>query len=109
MRITDNPADQKIQTPFVVYSDIEMSNDDNKTSDGWQIRGRIHVYSEYQGSLEMAGIMDRVYVLLHHQCLSPAGSINWLVFCDLVTTFTEPDGVTRHGVIRYTARMQEDI
>jgi hypothetical protein len=103
--ISDLPAAQCHGFPLLTLGDISLAIDDTKTSFGWVISGRLHCWSEYQGSKEWAQIIDRCFVLLHRECLSVSEYDNWLVFCDSVDNVLEPDGVTRHGILSYTARI----
>ena len=62
-----------------------------------------HVWSQYRGAKETKNIMDRLHDLLHDYSLSVTGAnlINLRYeFSDLVR---DPDGITRHGVMRFRA------
>ena len=62
-----------------------------------------HVWSQYRGAKETKNIMDRLHDLLHDYSLSVTGAnlINLrFEFSDLVR---DPDGITRHGVMRFRA------
>ena len=93
--------------PYVTIGDINAMVDDTKGSNGETCTGFVHCFSAYQGSKEWQGIISRVKALLHHTCLTLSTGDNWLTYVDLVTNFTEPDGHTRHGVLRYQTRITE--
>ncbi len=94
--------------PYITTGDIQADVDDDKTADGLVFNGFVHCFSRYQGSKEWLQVLDRVRVLLHHQCLAVTGGSNWLIITNLLTNFTEPDGFTRHGVLRYSASVSEE-
>lgn len=94
--------------PYITIGDLTADVDDNKTSTGVLMRGFVHCFSRYQGSKECLQILDQIRILLHRKCLAVPGNENWLIFVDLLTNFTEPDGKTRHGVLRYQAFIKEE-
>ena len=61
------------------------------------------IWSRYRGSKEAKEIMDRIHTLLHDSSLTVSGTnlINLrFEFSDLVR---DPDGITRHGIMRFRA------
>ena len=76
-----------------------------KGENGSEVTIMIHVWSRYTGSSEVKNIMDRVHTLLHDSSLSVTGFnlVNMrFEFSDIIR---DPDGVTRHGVMRLRAVM----
>ena len=63
----------------------------------------IHIWSRYKGSKETKLIMDKVHDLLHDINLNVTG-VNLInlrfEFSDIMR---DPDGITRHGVMRFRA------
>lgn len=86
--------------PFVSFGqdDIAMAMDTDD-SNGVELRTRIHIWSRYQGTLELRAIATDIYDLLHKQHLDATGFIT----CDAQETVTvlDPDGKTRHAIATY--------
>ena len=87
--------------PFVSIGEETVVEYGEKSSDGGAHTINIHVWSQYKGSKECKQIMDRIHDLLHDSSLSVSGFnlINSrFEFSDILR---DPDGVTRHGVMRF--------
>ena len=91
--------------PYVTMGEDASNDYGTKDLDGSTVSLNIHVWSQYRGSKEVKTIMDRIHTLLHDSSLSVSG-------CNLVNTRLEfmdilrdPDGITRHGVMRFRAVM----
>jgi|TARA_R100000149_G_scaffold29743_1_gene11423 hypothetical protein len=90
-------------TPFVTIGEDTASEYDTKDLDGAETTINIDVWSEYKGSKECKQIMDRIHDLLHDSNISVTGFnlVNLrFEFSDIIR---DPDGVTRHGVMRFRA------
>jgi hypothetical protein len=90
-------------TPFVTIGEDTASEYDTKDLDGTETTINIDVWSEYKGSKECKQIMDRIHDLLHDSNISVTGFnlVNLrFEFSDIIR---DPDGVTRHGVMRFRA------
>jgi len=89
--------------PYVVLG--EDSSNDNSTKDvnGTSSTLTIHVWSEYKGSKETKQIMDRVHDLLHDSNLSISGFNLVNLRYEFSDIMRDPDGITRHGVMRFRA------
>jgi hypothetical protein len=91
--------------PYVQLGEDTATDYSTKDSIGSEVSVNIDVWSRYRGSLEVKNIMDRVHTLLHDSSLSVTGSnfINMrFEFSDIIR---DPDGITRHGVMRFRAIM----
>jgi len=89
--------------PYVVLGESTAIEYDTKDVDGSENTMTFHVWSQYRGAKETKNIMDRLHDLLHDYSLSVTGAnlINLrFEFSDLVR---DPDGITRHGVMRFRA------
>ena len=89
--------------PFVAIGEDTVTDFGTKTEDGGQFTINIHVWSQYTGSKETKNIMDRIHDLLHDSNLSVTGFnlVNLRIeFSDILR---DPDGITRHGVMRFRA------
>ena len=91
--------------PYVQLGEDVAIDYSTKDQTGSEVSVNVDVWSRYRGSLEAKNIMDRVHTLLHDSSLSVAGSnfINMrFEFSDIIR---DPDGITRHGVMRFRAIM----
>jgi hypothetical protein len=89
--------------PYVAMGESTSIDFGTKDVDGSENTITIHVWSQYKGSKETKNIMDRLHDLLHNYSLSVSGAnlINLrFEFADLIR---DPDGITRHGIIRFRA------
>ena len=93
--------------PYVVIGDIAEAADESHTRGGRELTATIHIWSRYAGMKEVRDIAGSVIGALHHK---PLALTNWrhvqtvLEFFDVLR---EPDGVTRHGVLRFRIWVQE--
>ena len=89
--------------PYITIGEDNISEFGTKDLDGTTSTMTIHIWSEYKGSKETKQIMDRIHDLLHDSSLSVSGFnlINMrFEFSDIMR---DPDGITRHGVMRVRA------
>ena len=89
--------------PFIQIGEDTALDYGTKTDDGGQYTINIHVWSQYTGSKECKNLMDRIHDLLHDSTLSVTGFnlVNFrFEFSDILR---DPDGITRHGVMRFRA------
>lgn len=85
----------------------EATSTDYSTSDlsGSQTTMTIHIWSQYKGAKEAKNIMDRVHTLLHDTTLTVTGFNLINLRFEFIDTLQDPDGITRHGVMRFRAVM----
>ena len=91
--------------PYVQLGEDTAIDYSTKDQTGSEVTVNVDVWSRYRGSLEAKNIMDRIHTLLHDSSLSVTGSnfINMrFEFSDIIR---DPDGITRHGVMRFRAIM----
>ena len=91
--------------PYVQLGEDTAIDYSTKDQTGSEVTVNVDVWSRYRGSLQAKNIMDRVHTLLHDSSLSVTGSnfINMrFEFSDIIR---DPDGITRHGVMRFRAIM----
>ena len=89
--------------PFVTIGEETTSDFSTKTDAGGQVTINIHIWSDYKGSKECKQIMDKIHDLLHDSSLSVSGYN--LINCrfEFSDILKDPDGITRHGVMRFRA------
>lgn len=74
---------------------------------GKEITATIHTWSRANGRKEVKTIQAMIKGLLHRKNMSFTGSTLVLLSYDSELTTLDPDGVTYHGVQRFTAITQE--
>ncbi len=89
--------------PVVQIGDDNVVDFSTKDLAGSDTTLVIHVWSRQFGSAETKNIMDRIHSLLHDSSLTVTG-FN-LVNCrfEFSDVMRDPDGITRHGVMRFRA------
>lgn len=100
------PADS---FPYVVIGFDDAAPFDTDSWTGSRIEAELHIWSTYDGKLEVKQIMAAIYALLHRQTLSIEGAA--VVDC-LHTFSTIPDvGADKHvhGISRYRLTITEAI
>lgn len=95
-RITD-PADSDF--PFVEIGELQSIQDDVSCHDGTQDIFDIHVWSRYRGQREVKEIMGGIHAALHDTTLTVSGLASCFALAEGQRVLTDPDGLTRHGVV----------
>tara|TARA_Y100001970_G_C14226585_1_gene856057 strand:- start:1243 stop:1650 length:408 start_codon:yes stop_codon:yes gene_type:complete len=89
--------------PFVTIGEETAIDYSTKDVDGGELTVNIHVWSQYKGSKETKTIMDRIHDLLHDYNLSVTGYNLVNSRFEYSDIMRDPDGITRHGVMRFRA------
>ena len=89
--------------PFIVIGEDTTTEYGTADVDGGSTTVTIHVWSQYKGSKEAKNIIDRVHPLLHDSSLSQTGFNLVNMRYEFSDVLRDPDGVTRHGIIRFRA------
>tara|TARA_R100001440_G_scaffold72257_1_gene95904 strand:+ start:21448 stop:21852 length:405 start_codon:yes stop_codon:yes gene_type:complete len=89
--------------PFVSIGEETAVDYSTKDLDGGEFTINIHVWSQYKGAKQTKEIMDRVHDLLHDSSLSVSGFNLINLRFEFSDILRDPDGVTRHGVMRFRA------
>lgn len=92
---------QKTDYPYAVIGDDQADEWDTKTSCGLRHDITVDVWSRYDGRKEVKTILGAIYTALHNQPITVAGQQAVWCYFQFKTDFLEPDGETRHGVIRF--------
>lgn len=87
--------------PYIVIGDDTSIPFDDDCNVGAESTITIHVWSTCPGRKEVKQITDSVYNRLHRQNLPIAGGYTITLNAEHQDSFLDPDGVTRHGVIRF--------
>ena len=89
--------------PFVELGNETAIDFSTKDVDGAEFTSIIHVWSQYAGAKETKQIMDRIYDLLHNSNLTVTGFNLINLRFEFSDILRDPDGKTRHGVMRFRA------
>ncbi len=93
--------------PYITIGEAVEGDWSSKTIDGQRHAVTMHIWSRYRGMKEAKQIASAVHTLLHNASLSVTGHGLTLLQYDYSTYMLDPDGLTRHGVIRYVALTHE--
>ena len=89
--------------PFVALGEETAVDYSTKDLVGGETTINIHIWSQYKGSKETKNIMDRIHDLLHDSDISVSGFNLINLRFEYSDIMRDPDGVTRHGVMRFRA------
>jgi len=89
--------------PFITLGEETTIDYSTKTATGSETTVNIHIWSQYKGSKQTKEIMDKVHDLLHDSNLSVTGFNLINLRFEFSDIMRDPDGITRHGVMRFRA------
>jgi hypothetical protein len=89
--------------PFITLGEETTIDYSTKTATGGETTINIHIWSQYKGSKQTKEIMDKVHDLLHDSNLSVTGFNLINLRFEYSDIMRDPDGITRHGVMRFRA------
>ena len=89
--------------PFITLGEETTIDYSTKTATGSETTINIHIWSQYKGSKQTKEIMDKVHDLLHDIDLTVTGFNLINLRFEYSDIMRDPDGVTRHGVMRFRA------
>ena len=89
--------------PFITLGEETAIDYSTKTATGSETTINIHIWSQYKGSKQTKEIMDKVHDLLHDSNLSVTGFNLINLRFEYSDIMRDPDGITRHGVMRFRA------
>lgn len=91
--------------PYITMGGGQAVDFSTKDLDGSEVSITLDVWSRYKGSKEVKNLMDRVHTLLHDSSLSVTGHNLINMRFEFGDVLRDPDGITRHGVMRFRAVM----
>jgi hypothetical protein len=103
--VPDGLADDDF--PYVTVNDVQPVDWSTKSFAGQDFAVNLHVWSRYAGNKEIQDIYSALHTALNNVTLAVAGAT--CVLCRYEasqTPFPDPDGRTRHGVIRFRVLLQ---
>ena len=92
-------------TPYVSLGYGTSVDYSTKDENGGEHTLTFHIWSEYNGAKECKQIMDRIHDLMHNHSLSVSGFNLINLRFEFSDILRDPDGVTRHGIMRFRAVM----
>lgn len=92
---------QNTKLPYVTIGEDDSEAWDTDDSLGLDTDITIHVWSEYAGRKEAKELMGQIYNALNRHELVVDGMHTVDCIFEYQDIFLDPDGVTRHGVIRF--------
>jgi hypothetical protein len=88
--------------PYVTIGEFGANQADTLAEQGANLEITVHVWSRGAGMQETQQLMTRAKDALDRQRL-PAAGFQWVdTIWTYAQTLREPDGMTRHGVLRFT-------
>ena len=89
--------------PFIALGEETAIDYSTVDLTGGEYTINIHIWSQYKGSKETKEIMDKIHDLLHDINLTVTGFNLINLRFEFSDIMRDPDGVTRHGVMRFRA------
>jgi len=89
--------------PFITLGEETTIDYSTKTATGSETTINIHIWSQYKGSKETKNILDKIHDLLHDSNLTVTGFNLINLRFEYSDIMRDPDGITRHGVMRFRA------
>lgn len=105
--VVDHP-EENTAYPYVTIGHDMQVDWSSKTTTGERHAIRIHAWSRYNGMKELKELVQEVKDALHLYDVGLAGhTLVFLRYKDAIP-MDDPDGVTKHAVIRFEALTQQD-
>ena len=97
-------VDQGTAYPYVVIGEDATNEWDTDTEQGAESLLTIHTWSRERGRMQTKEIQEAIYEILHRKTLTINNAIFYSMFWEMSDSFLDPDGETRHGVMRFRLR-----
>lgn len=105
-RIYDDTPDGE-PYPYVVIADFTEAPNDTMGTTGRDLTVTLHVWSRFRGFRECNRIANRIDQLLDRWLPTVAGWHTTAMLHEFYETLRDPDGITRHGVLRYRIHVHQ--
>lgn len=93
--------------PYIVIGNDTYRAWDNDNQLGADVTITLHIWSRAGGMKEAKTIAGQAYALLNRASFSIVGYVVLDCLCEFSEFMTDPDGETRHGVVRYRMTIQK--
>jgi hypothetical protein len=97
-------VDQGSAYPYVVIGEDSANEWDTDTEQGAESLLTIHSWSREKGRMQTKEIQEAIYEILHRKELTINNAVFYSLFWEFSDSFVDPDGETRHGVMRFRLR-----
>ena len=94
--------------PYTAIGNDSLAAWDTDDTVGAEVEVTLHVWSRTSGKKQTKTIMGEIHTLLHRATLTKAGFNVVDCLCVFQDAFTEADGETKHGVMRFRLTLQEN-
>ena len=90
--------------PYIEIGDQTAADNSDKTDRTTErVTLTIHVWSRTAGRKQCKELMAKVHTALHDKTLTLTGFAPAVLAFEFSNDFRDPDGITRHGVLRFGA------
>jgi hypothetical protein len=97
-------VDQGSAYPYIVIGEDGAAEWDTDTEQGAESLLTIHTWSREKGRMQCKEIQEAIYEILHRKNLTINNAVFYSCFWEFSDSFVDPDGETRHGVMRFRVR-----
>lgn len=93
--------------PYITLGEDTSSDWSTKTSVGEEITHTLHIWSRYKGKKEVKEIMNLILQSMTLPLSLEGGFLVELSKIEFMEVLNDPDGITRHGVMRIRFRISQ--
>lgn len=106
-RISQKPTDSEAYPKIWITDRVDDWSE--KTGDGIEVNLEVHIGSKHDGDRELNSITKAVHQSLHNAELELTGGAGFLL-CQYTgsTRLYDPDGVTRHAVVKFNMLITQE-
>jgi hypothetical protein len=105
--VYDEPS-ENAPFPYATIGESSTVDDGSKTDHGDEHYETIHVWSRAKGFKECKTLMASIISAISGYSFSESGYNIRFIEIDQVTSFRDPDGLTRHGVVRAKFKVMQE-
>lgn len=103
-----NAVPERADFPYVVIGEDTASEIGTKTDYGDSITANIHIWSRKTSMAEVKNLIAQIVKTLSIGKISVDGFEYCRPKLDYRTVYNDPDGITRHGVVRYVFNLYQE-
>lgn len=93
--------------PYIALGEDTVNDWSTKIEFGEEITHTMHIWSQYKGKKEVKEIMNLVLQSLSEPLSLDDGFFVEFSKLDFMEVLNDPDGITRHGVIRFRFKISQ--
>lgn len=93
--------------PYISLGEDTANDWSTKTTTGEEITHTLHVWSRYDGKKEVKEIMNLILEAFSQPLSLDSGFIVEFSTVELMEVLNDPDGITRHGVMRLRFKISQ--